>query len=449
MLPDAWHPAGSGPTDCGCSSRRAFLESIGALGLSPRLIATSSAPQTTTPEGWRSRFPALGERVNGRPLAYLDNAATTHRPQFVLDAEVAYYRLANANPSPSMHTLARRAFEQYESARRAVAAHINASSADELVFCRGATEAINLVAATWAREHLRRGDEILLSVGEHYSNLLPWQVAAQRADAVLRFIEIEDDGSISIDRVESLLTPRTRLVCVAHASHVLGTVAPVRRICDLAHRVGALVLVDGAQSAPHLEIDVRALGCDFFAFSGHKMLGPMSTGALWARRPLLDEMPPYQLGGHMAASVTLEKSEYAAGAFKFEAGSPNVAGPVAWAAALEFMKNLDWDPLRAHLRQLTEYCAQRLGSVRRLRPIGDHLGPSRIGIFSFVLDGQDPKATVAALDTRGIAVRSGDLAAAPLLRRFKHERAVRASLYIYNDKGDVDRLAEALDHMDV
>jgi cysteine desulfurase / selenocysteine lyase len=425
--------------------RRDFMAMIAGAALIAHRDDTAIGAQGPEPGKWRSQFPALNARIGDHRLVYLDNAATTHRPQAVLDAELAYYRQANANPSARMHTLARRSFERYEAARQQVASHINAYDSSELVFCRGATEAINLVASTWATEHVRAGDEILITVGEHYSNLLPWQDVVRRTGARLRFIEVDDAGQVRLDSLERMLSKRTRLVSLAQVSHVLGTIAPVQQVCELAHHFGAHVMVDGAQAAPHLAIDVRAIGCDFFVFSGHKMLGPMSTGALWARRATLDAMPPYQFGGHMASRVTPEKSEYASGAFKFEAGSPNVAGPVAWAAALEFMNTLGFERTRRYLQDLSAYCARRLTGITRVRLLGRATTNEHVGIFSFVVEGQDPAETAAALDARGIAVRSGDLAAAPLLRRLGRESAVRVSLYLYNDTDEVDLLVQVLE----
>ena len=429
-------------------SRRDFLSTCAAA--SAANVFRFPAPQWEAIDGsapWRQAFPALNERIRGYPLVYLDNAATTHRPRSVLQAEMEYYWHANANPATSLHELARRAGERYEGARQTLATFLNAPDPAEIVWCRGTTEAINLVASSWGHSTLRPGDEILLSLAEHHSNLLPWQQITQRTGAVLRYVDVDDDGVLKLGHLDQLLSSRTRLLSLAHVSNVLGRIQPVAEICKRVHDRGALVFLDGAQSAPHIPIDVQALGCDFFALSGHKMAAPMGVGALWARRELLDAMPPYQLGGHMAKSVELLSAEYASGAHKFEAGSPNIAGPVAWQAAIEFLQRIGLDKIRAHHRMLVQRTLERLTGLHRLSLFGSTAASERVGIFSFEVEGLDPVTLARGLDQRGIAIRAGDLAAAPLLRSRGRNALARVSLYLYNEPAEIDRLAEELERL--
>jgi cysteine desulfurase/selenocysteine lyase len=430
------------------TSRRDFLSTFAGASLAGVLrfpAARWEALDGSAP--WRRAFPALNERVRGYPLIYLDNAATTHRAQAVLQAEMEYYWHANANPASSMHELARRAGERYEAARQTLATFLNAPDPAEIVWCRGTTEAINLVAASWGHRTLRPRDEILLSLAEHHSSLLPWQQIAQRTGAVLRFVEVDDDGVLQLDHLEQLLSPRTRLLSLAHVSNVFGRIQPVAEISKRVHDQGALLFLDGAQSAPHIPIDVQALGCDFFALSGHKMAGPMGIGALWARRELLEAMPPYQLGGHMANRVELLSAEFASGAHKFEAGSPNIAGPVAWQAAIEFLRHIGLEKIRAHHSMLVKHTLERLAGLHRLSVFGSTAATERVGIVSFGVEGVDPITLARGLDQRGIAVRAGDLAAAPLLRSRGRDALARVSLYLYNETAEIDRLAEELERL--
>ncbi len=426
------------------TDRRSFLGLLGAAAL-------YRPPIPAEPGDWRAAFPALDQRIAGNRLCYLDSAATTLRPAPVIDAVAGFYRGDNANPSASLHTLARRAHQQYEAARAEVARFIGADDASEVVFTRGTTEAINLVAAAWGGANLKAGDEILLGLAEHSSNLVPWQLAARRTGVVLRFFDVDRAGRVRPDDVRRGLTPRTRLLAFAQVSNVLGAINPVREICAAGKQHGAMVLVDAAQSVPHLAVDVSALGADFVAFSGHKMLGPMGIGVLWARRAVLDAMPPYQGGSNMAHDVGIDGAELdrhlSAGAHKFGAGTPNVAGAVGLAAAIRFLRTIGMRELREHEAALVTRGLERLLPVRGLRLIGPREPSDRIGVFSFTLEGFTVPEVVRALDSEGIAVRGGDLASRPLLERFGATAAVRASCYLYTTAGDIDLLAATLHRM--
>lgn len=388
-------------------------------------------------------FPALAQRVNGHPLAYLDSAATTLRPAAVIDAIAEYYRGDNANPSPA-HTLARRASDRLVGARQTMARFVNAADPSEIVFVRGTTEGINLVAGTWAEANIRAGDEIILTVAEHASNLLPWTRVARKTGARVRVLDVDEEGRPRLEALRALLSERTRLLAFSHVSNVLGFVNPAREMCALARQAGAHVLIDGAQAAPHRPIDVQSLGCDFYVFSGHKMLGPMGTGVLWARRALLDDMPPFHAGSNMAHAVDFDSAEYEHGALKFQAGTPDVAGPVGLAEAARVYDAIGREALARHEHDLVDHGLRRLADVPRLRLIGPRTSTDRVPVFTFVIEGRPAADVARALDQQGIAVRAGDMAALPLLRRFGTTEAVRASAYIYSTPGDFDRLAEAL-----
>ncbi|MFZ0821727.1 MAG: aminotransferase class V-fold PLP-dependent enzyme [Candidatus Acidiferrales bacterium] len=394
----------------------------------------------------RKQFPVLAQKVNGHDLVFLDSAATTQRPLAVINAITDFYFHDNANPSKATHTLAARSAEHYDRARATVARFLNARSPLEIVWTHGTTEAINLVATSWGGANLREGDEIVLTIEEHYSNLVPWQLAAKRAGAKLKFLDVADDGSLRVDQLPRLLTAKTKLVVFTQVSNVLGLVNPVREICDIAHKAGALAFVDGAQSLPHFPVDVQALGCDFFAFSGHKICGPMGTGGLWAQREILDAMPPYQSGSIMVhevdANVTPE--HFAEGGLKFTAGTPDVCGAVGVAAAIGFLESIRNAQQLEFERRLTEHALARLGEVKGLRMIGPMAAKDRVPVFTFVIEGRDPQAIVKALDAKGIAVRAGDMAALPLLKRFGVSAAVRASCNVYTTTEEVDALTEAL-----
>ena len=394
----------------------------------------------------RTQFPLLQQQVNGEPLAYLDSAATTQRPRAVLQALADFYLHDNGNPAKSLHALARRSATLYEAARTAVARFLNASSPEEVVWTRGTTEAINLVASSWGAANLGSGDEVVVTISDHYSNLLPWQLAAQRAKATLRVLDIGDDSRLRLDQLDRLLSRRTKMVTFPHVSNVLGLVNPVKEICERAHGAGALVLVDGAQSVPHFSVDVQELGCDFLAFSGHKMCGPMGIGVLWARRALLDAMPPFQWGSNMAHDVDIGRptDHFAEGGLKFEAGTPNVPGAIGLAAAVRFLESLDRRVLWAREQELTRYALASFQKVKGLRILGPTEAGERISVFSFVVENRQPSEVVAALDAMGIAVRGGDLASLPLLKRMGLTAALRASCYAYTCTEEIDRLITGL-----
>jgi cysteine desulfurase / selenocysteine lyase len=433
------------------SGATAFASWVTTFG--PKKAATLSQSSPTTARGsalqlsaLRAEFPLLSKQINGHPLAYLDSAATTQRPRAVIDALASFYVQDNANPAPSLHALARRSASVYEEARTRVARFLNASGPEEIVWTRGTTEALNLVASSWGGANLQPGDEILLTVSEHYSNLVPWQLAARRANGHLRVVDVEDDGGLRLDQLGSLLSKRTKVVTLPHASNVLGSINPVREICERAHCLGAVVVVDGAQSIPHFAVDVQALGCDFFAFSGHKMLGPMGVGVLWARREILENMRPYQAGSNMVHDIEIDSlpSKFAAGGLKFEAGTPNVPGAVGLAAAIEFLESLGREELWSREQELTRYALSEFAKVKDLRIVGSTHPENRISVFSFVMGNKQPVDVAKTLDALGIAVRAGDLASRPLLMRMGVTAAVRVSCYAYTTGEEIDRLVAAL-----
>jgi cysteine desulfurase/selenocysteine lyase len=395
-------------------------------------------------EAWRSHFPALGKTIDGRRVTYLDTAATSHRPRQVINAITSFYESENANPSATLHALARRANTRYDEARATVARFIGAADPLEVAFTRGTTEAINLVAAAWGSSNVRHDDEILVGIGEHASNMLPWQHLVRRTGAVVRYFGLTDDGRIDIEDFTAKLTSRVRIVAVSHVSNVLGIVNPVRVLADATHRAGALLLLDAAQSVPHLAVSVRELDCDFMAFSSHKMCGPMGVGVLWARRALLEGMPPYQLGSNMAHDVGVDSAALS-DSLKFGAGTPNVSGAVGLAAAADFLSSLGRPQTWAHEQSITHHFLDRVRGIRGARVLGTDAASDRVGVFSFTVDGMTPPSVAIALDERGIAVRAGDLASLPLLERFGQRGAVRASCYLYTTLEEVDRFGDALE----
>ena len=424
------------------SNRREFLSTCAAAGLVARATVAGEEAQSVGQQTWPSSFPALKQRVNEYPLTFLDSAATTLRPQSVIDALVDYYSTDNANPS-RVHTLASRAADRLAAARQEVARFVNASDPSEIIFVRGTTEGVNLVATTWGTETLKADDEIVLTVAEHSSNLMPWTRLARQAGAKLRVVDVDDEGRPRLEQLKQLLSKRTRIVAFSHVSNVLGYINPAKEICAMAREVGARVVIDGAQGAPHAKIDVQDLGGDFYVFSGHKMLGPMGTGVVWGRRELLETMPPYHVGSNMAHDVDFERAAFEHGAQKFQAGTPDVAGPVGLAAAVRFLKTAGTQ-LQRHDDQLVRHGLARLAEIPRLRIIGPRSAENRVPVFTFVIEGQQATAVARALDARGIAVRAGDMAALPLLKRFGTSEAVRASAYVYSTPADLDRLADAL-----
>ena len=392
----------------------------------------------------RAQFPTLAQQVGGHPLVYLDNAATSQKPQYVLDTLAAYYEHDNANVHRGIHELSRRATIAFEDARVKLAKFIGAADSAELVWTRGTTEAINLVAGSWGLGTLREDDEILLSSMEHHSNIVPWQLVARRTGARLRYIEMDEQGRLILDDLPEALTDRTRMVAVTHISNALGTVNPIREIAEQAKQVGALVLVDGAQAVPHRRVDVQELGCDFYAFSGHKMCGPTGSGGLWARRPLLESMRPYQGGGEMIRMVGREESTWAEIPHKFEAGTPNIAGAIALGAAADFLDEVGFDAIAEHERDVLSYALERLDDLGGVRVYGPTDLHERSGVISFTMGDAHPHDISTILDSKGIAIRAGHHCAQLVMQHFGISATARASFYLYNSTDDVDRLIEGL-----
>lgn len=390
----------------------------------------------------RGQFPALAQEVNGHPLVYLDNAATTQKPQAVLDAINHYYRTDNANVHRAAHALSGRATRAFEDARETVARFINAPRSHEVIWTRGTTEAINLVAQSWGMSELRAGDEIVLSTLEHHANIVPWQLVAQRTGAVIRVIPLDERGDLDMAAYLALLGPRTRLVSVAHVSNALGTVNPVKEMVAAAKAVGALSLIDGAQAVAHLVVDVQAIGCDFYAFSGHKLYGPTGIGVLWGRTELLERMPPWQAGGEMIDKVSFSGTTFNTLPFKFEAGTPHIAGAIGLAAAIGFVMEQDRDSLASHEAALTDYLVAGLQQVPGLRLVGEP--GQRAGAISFLLEDIHPQDAATLLDMQGIALRVGHHCAMPLMESLGIGGTMRASLACYNNRDDVDALLAAL-----
>ncbi|OUM98269.1 MAG: cysteine desulfurase [Paenibacillaceae bacterium ZCTH02-B3] len=393
------------------------------------------------PLALKEEFPILHQEVNGHPLVYLDNAATSQKPRAVLDAMRRYYERDNANVHRGVHTLGARATEAYEGAREKVARFLNAEPR-EIIFTRGTTSAINLAAHGYARKHLREGDEIVITPMEHHSNLIPWQEAARKTGAVLKYIPLQPDGTIRLEDVERTVTDRTRIVAITAASNVLGTVNPVDRIAEIAHRKGAVILVDGAQSTPHMKVDVKAWDVDFYAFSGHKMCGPTGIGALYGKAALLDAMDPLDFGGEMIEVVELYESTWKEIPWKFEGGTPNIAGAVGLAAAIEFLEQVGLDNIAAHERKLAAYALERLTAIEGITVYGPR--HDRVGLVTFNLGDIHPHDVSTVLDAEGIAIRAGHHCCQPLMRWLNVTATARASFYLYNTESDIDRLAEAL-----
>lgn len=386
----------------------------------------------------REDFPILRQQVNGRPLAYLDNAATTQKPRAVIDAIRRYYENDNANIHRGVHELSVRATDAYEGARGTVQRFLHAAAPEEVVFVRGATEAINLVAQSWGRGHVRAGDEVLVSAMEHHSNLVPWQMLCAETGAMLRIIPITDAGEIRLDACERLLGPRTRLVAVTHVSNVLGTVNPLDEIVAMAHRRGVPVLVDGAQAAAHARIDVQQLDCDFYVLSGHKAFGPTGIGVLYGKRRLLEAMPPWQGGGDMIRSVSFEEATWNVLPWKFEAGTPNIAGAIGLGAAVDYITTIGPGRIAAHEEALLRYAGERVGAIPGVRLIGT--APHKAAVLSFVVEGIHPHDVATVLDRDGVAVRAGHHCAQPLMQRLGVPATVRASFALYNTMEEIDAL---------
>jgi cysteine desulfurase/selenocysteine lyase len=390
----------------------------------------------------REDFPILKQTVHGQPLVYLDNAATTQKPWAVLDALRRFYETENSNVHRGVHLLSERATEDYEAARGKVQHFLGAAEPREVIFVRGTTEAINLVAQTYGRKHVGAGDEVVISALEHHSNIVPWQILCEEKQARLRVVPITDAGEIMVEEYARLLGPRTRLVAVAHVSNALGTVNPIRQIIELAHRRNVPVLIDGAQAVAHLDVDVRDLDCDFYAFSGHKVYGPTGIGVLYGKAALLEAMPPYQGGGDMISSVTFEKTTYNTLPYKFEAGTPNVAGVVGLGTALDYLSRVGRDAVATYEQDLLDYVTASLSGVPGVRLIGT--AREKAGAQSFVLEGVHPHDIGTILDREGIAIRTGHHCAQPVMQRFGVPATARASLALYNTREEIDALVAGL-----
>ena len=380
--------------------------------------------------------------VYDRPLVYLDNGASAQKPRAVIDSLSRVYETGYANVHRGVHYMSQKATDAMEGAREKARAFINAEHAHEAIFVRGATEGINLVASSWGRANLGAGDEIVLSVMEHHSNIVPWQIVAEQTGAVIRVVPIDDDGVLDMDAFESLVGPRTRMVAVTHVSNALGTVVPVEEAIRIAHRHGALVLLDGCQAVPHMAVDVRALDVDFYVYSGHKLYGPSGIGILYGKESLLKAMPPYQGGGEMIEVVTFEKTTYAGLPFKFEAGTPHIAGAIGLGAAIDYVSGIGLDRIGAHESDILEYATARLGALNSVRLIGT--APEKAAIVSFNLEDVHPHDVGTILDREGVAVRTGHHCAQPVMDRFDVAATVRASFGLYNTRREVDALVEAL-----
>ncbi|MEJ2721055.1 MAG: cysteine desulfurase [bacterium] len=400
------------------------------------------APSDFDVERIRMDFPVLSQKIHGRPLVYLDNAATSQKPQAVIDALVHYYSFDNSNVHRGVHTLSMRSTTAFEDAREKVRRFINAADHSEIVFVRGATEGINLVAQSFGREYVEPGDEVLITAMEHHSDIVPWQILCDENDARLNVVPMNEKGELLLDEYEKLLTSKTRIVAVAHVSNSLGTRNPIEKIIEMAHDRDIPVLVDGAQAAPHIAVDVRSLDCDFYAFSGHKMYGPTGIGVLYAKRELLDIMPPYQGGGDMIASVTFQKTTYNTPPHKFEAGTPHVAGVVGLGAAIDYIQNVGLSAIAKHEHDLVEYASERLLEIDGVKLVGT--AAHKAGIVSFVLDDIHPHDVGTILDQEGIAIRTGHHCTQPVMDFFAVPATSRASFGMYNTRREIDALVAAI-----
>ena len=390
----------------------------------------------------REDFPVLRQKIHGKPLVYFDNGATSQKPQVVIDALARYYSAENSNIHRGVHHLSERATAAYEAARDKIRGFINAGSDKEIIFVRGTTEAINLVAQSYGRSFLRAGDEIIVSAMEHHSNIVPWQMLCEQVGAHLRVIPINHDGEIVMDEYRRLLNDRTKFVSVTHVSNALGTIAPVKEMVALAHQRSIPVLLDGAQAVPHLKVDVQELGCDFYAFSGHKVFGPTGVGVLFGRQELLEKMPPYQGGGDMISLVTFEKTHYNVLPYKFEAGTPHIAGGIGLGAAIDYLNRLDWNQMGAHEHELLSYATEALSEFKPARIIGT--AKEKAGVISFVIDHIHAHDVGTILDQEGVAVRAGHHCAMPVMQRFGVPATTRASFAFYNTIEEIDVMVRGL-----
>lgn len=397
------------------------------------------------PHRIRQDFPILHQEVNGNPLVYLDNAATTQKPQAVIDAISNYYLHNNANVHRGVHTLSQRATDDYEAGREAVRRFINAPDANEVIYVRGTTEGLNLVASSYGRKYFKAGDEVIITGMEHHSNIVPWQILGKEIGIRLRVVPFNDDGELLMDEYEAMFNDRTRMVSVVHQSNALGTVNPIPEMAELAHARGIPVMVDAAQSIPHMPVDVQTLGADFLTFSGHKMYGPTGIGALWGRAELLDDMPPYQSGGEMIRSVTFEETIYNTLPHKFEAGTPDIAGAIGLGAAVEYLESIGMERIAAYEQALLRYGTEKLGDIEGVRLIGT--AEEKGGVLSFYMEAAHPHDIGTILDSEGIAVRTGHHCAQPVMARYGIPATVRASLAFYNTTDDIDALVKAIDRV--
>jgi cysteine desulfurase/selenocysteine lyase len=390
----------------------------------------------------RGLFPVLHQKVHGKPLVYFDNAATTQKPQSVLDALTGYYNNDNSNIHRGAHALADRATRYFEETRDTIKEFVNAREAAEIIFTKGTTESINLVAATFGRKFIKKDDEIIISTMEHHANIVPWQMLCEEVGAILKIIPISESGEILYEEFENLLSPKTKLVSIVHASNTLGTINPVKKIIQAAHSVGAKVLLDGAQSTSHLEVDVQALDCDFLAFSAHKLYGPTGLGVLYVKREILEIMPPFLGGGEMIKEVTFEKSTYNEIPFKFEAGTPNIADVIAFKSSLNFINGLGKKVIKAHEDDLLAYANEKMSEIKGFIPVGT--AAEKVSVISFNINGMHPYDVGMMLDANGIAVRTGHHCTQPLMKRLGLEGTVRASFAVYNSKSEIDAMAESV-----
>lgn len=405
-------------------------------------IQTLLVKPAHTISGCRFHFPLLRQFVNGKPLVYLDNAATSQKPQVVIDSMMQYYQSENSNIHRGVHHLSERATQAYESARSLVRTYLNAAVNEEIIFVRGTTEAINLVARSYGVPHLGPGDEVLISAMEHHSNIVPWQMVCEERGAKLKIIPMNDAGELLLDEYETLLSPRTRIVGLVHVSNALGTINPVKQMIAMAHQRGIPVLIDGAQAVPHLRVDVRDLDCDFYAFSAHKVFGPTGVGILYGKKALLDAMPPYQGGGDMIRSVTFEKTTYNDLPYKFEAGTPNISGGIGLGAAIEYLNQIDMATINRYEHDLLVYATEVVSAIPRVKIIGT--ATEKASVLSFVIDGIHPHDIGTILDHEGIAIRTGHHCAQPVMKRFGIPATARASFAFYNTKDDVDALVKGI-----
>ena len=393
----------------------------------------------------RADFPILQQQVNGRPLVYLDNGATSQKPQAVIDELVRYYTTENANVHRGVHTLSQNATDDFDGARLKVQRLLNAADDREIIFTSGTTGSINIVAQSYGRQNFGPGDEVIVSNMEHHSNIVPWQMLRDELGIVLRVVPIDESGELLLDEYERMLSPRTRLVSITHVSNALGTILPVKQITGMAHAQGVPVMLDGAQAVPHMPVDVQALDCDFYVFSGHKLFGPTGIGVLYGKAERLEAMPPVQGGGDMIKSVTFEKTIYNDLPFKFEAGTPNIAGAIGLGAAIDYVQAIGYESFAAYEDELLDYGTRALGQIDSVRIIGT--APRKAGILSFVMENIHPHDIGTILDAEGVAVRTGHHCAQPVMQRFQIPATVRASLAMYNTKDDIDALVRAIDRV--